>query len=105
MLENIEFNDLIELNSNVKNGEFDFNLLLKNIIKEKEKEHKKYCSMCGGGLEPNSVTNYTIMFGPEGFKKKASFCALDCMEFFIARLKEVKKLRNENKSEEINIEN
>ena len=101
LLETMDYNDLINLNHNIKKGEFDFNLLLKNSIKQRQKEHSKYCSVCGNDLEPNNITNYTLMFGPDDFKKKASFCALDCMEYFMLKLKGIK----ENKTEIKKIEN
>lgn len=102
LLETMEYHDLINLNNNIKEGNFDFNILLKQSLKQKEKDHKKYCSVCGNDLEPTSVTNYTLLFGPEDFKKKASFCALDCMEYFMIKLKDIKEnkiLNEENKVE------
>jgi hypothetical protein len=91
LLDGMEYNDLIFLNHDIKKGHFDFNVLLKQTLKNKEKEHIKYCSVCGNDLEPNSVTNYTLLFGPEDFKKRASFCALDCMEYFMVKLKGIKE--------------
>lgn len=93
ILQTMEHHDLVRLNQKIQKGNFDFNSILKDTIALKEKEHVKYCSVCGNDLDPNSTTNYTIMFGPEDFKKKASFCALDCMEFFISKLKGMNKSR------------
>ncbi len=101
LLETMGHHDLVSLRQNVQKGNFNFNTLLKNTITMKENENVKYCSMCGNDLEPQSTSNYTIMFGPEGFKKKASFCALDCMEFFVGKLKEIKN----NQKEEQHLEN
>jgi hypothetical protein len=96
LLDNMEYYDLINLNQNIKKGQFDFNVLLKQTLKNKEKEHIKYCSVCGNDLEPNNITNYTLIFGPDDFKKKASFCALDCMEYFMVKLKNIKENNLEN---------
>ena len=85
----MDYNDLTMLKNDIQTGSFDFNSLLKNTIKEKQKEHAKYCSVCGKELDPTE-NNFTIMFGPSDFKKKASFCALDCLEYFILKMKNVK---------------
>jgi hypothetical protein len=90
MLEKMDYDELLNLKARVDDGNLSFADLLKKTIQEKEKEHRKYCSVCGNDLDPNNTNNFTIMFGPEGFKKKASFCAFDCMEFFMTKLKQTK---------------
>ena len=58
-------------------------------IKKKLKEHEKICATCSNTLNFYKSNNYTIVFGPDDFKKKASFCGLDCLEYFIIKLKEM----------------
>ena len=64
--------------------------LLEEKIKKKLKEHEKVCAICSNSLNFYKSNNYTIIFGPDDFKKKASFCGLDCLEYFIIKLKEIK---------------
>ena len=90
ILENMNYEDLISMRNDVKKGSFDFNGILNETMSEKEKEHKKFCSVCGQDLDPYCSTSSTIIFGPRDFKKKASFCAIDCLEYFILRIKEMK---------------
>lgn len=98
LLESMDYNELKILNSDLKKGQFDFNNIVRQTLKSKEKEHSKYCSVCGNDLIPSN-NNYSIMFGPEDFKKRASFCALDCMEYFMLKLKNIKNGKVENNQE------
>jgi hypothetical protein len=36
-----------------------------------------------------------LIFGPKDFRKKASFCALDCLEYFIEKIKKEKKAKED----------
>ncbi|MGM5484376.1 MAG: hypothetical protein ACQEP1_00710 [Nanobdellota archaeon] len=89
ILNTMRHDDLLELKREVNEGRFDFNSLLEDTIRQKEKEHEKVCSMCGNGIKPQE-NNYTIMFGPDDFKKKATFCGQDCMSYFMDKMKEIK---------------
>lgn len=59
-------------------------------LKRKMREFDKTCAVCLSELRFYSTSNYTIVFGPDDFKKKASFCGLDCLQYFIDHLKRLK---------------
>lgn len=50
----------------------------------------RICSGCMGDMDPISINNYTIIFGPHDLRKKASFCGTDCLSHFIHQLKEMR---------------
>lgn len=67
--------------------------LIYSRINEFEKKHKhgeKVCPTCGSSVDENSP--YTLIFGPPDFKKKATFCALDCLDFFLQKVKTQNKI-------------
>jgi hypothetical protein len=48
---------------------------------------ERVCPTCGA-LISEATSKYTLVFGPEDFKKKALFDEIDCLSFFIDKLKE-----------------
>ena len=85
----LEHYELVRLKQQIKKGNIDILKEIKEKIKEHEKSHEKYCVTCSNELDLYNTNNYTIMFGPEDFKKKASFCGLDCLEYFLTSLKKM----------------
>ena len=69
---------------------------IKSVVFEKMQElsnSEKFCSTCFRELKN---AKYSLTFG-EKFKKKVSFCETDCMQYFIAHLKEFEEeIKNEN---------
>lgn len=49
-------------------------------------QEQKVCAVCGMGTNEG----FTLVFGPADFRKKATFCAMDCLEYFIQHLKGTK---------------
>ena len=94
-LSSLEHYELIKLKHEMENGNLDVEKEVQENIKEIEKKHSKFCTTCSNTLNLYNTNNYTIIFGPEDFRKKASFCGLDCLEYFLIKLKQMKK---ENKN-------
>lgn len=90
----LEYEELVRIKKDLKYGGIHLKKLIDEKIKEKELIHKKYCSTCNAEIEP-SKRSYTLLFGPEDFKKKTTFCALDCMEYFLKQLKDMEKIQGE----------
>jgi hypothetical protein len=89
-------------------GEEDLNLIKKDLeegniqrlVNEKLREHKeadwnKVCPICHSAISDDS---FVLIFGPKDLRKRASFCAVDCMEYFLQRIKE-QKVKNIRKLE------
>lgn len=91
-VEKLDYDELIKIKTDVETGSKHLRRLIDKKIKEKKNTHNTYCSYCNSEIDPDSVQNYTLLFGPEDFKKKASFCGLDCLKAFIRDL-EVMRLK------------
>ncbi len=86
----LDYNELMRFKNDLDSGALTLKRLLEAKIKNKLKEHEKICATCSNELNFYRTSNYTLIFGPDDFKKKASFCGLDCLEYFIIKLKNIK---------------
>jgi len=91
VVEMIDFNELVNMKRDIDKGGMEINQVLTQKIKEELKKHNVYCSICNVKIDPYSTSNFTLIFGPEDLKKKATFCALDCMEYFLKNLKDLRR--------------
>ena len=91
VVEVLDYNELMRFKGDLDSGAITLKKLLEDKIKKKLKEHEKICVTCSNGLNFYKPSNYTLVFGPDDFKKKASFCGLDCLEYFIIKLKDLKE--------------
>ena len=89
-ISSMDYHDLVELNEDLREGGHSTIKLVEQKIVEKEKTMGKSCAVCQSEIDPHSLNNYTILLGPEGLRRKASFCALDCLKFFITNLEKRK---------------
>lgn len=87
----MEYHDLVELHEDLREGGHSTRKLVEQRIVEKEKEMGRLCAVCNSEIDPHSTSNYTVLLGPEGLRRKASFCALDCLKFFISNLEKRKE--------------
>ncbi len=92
MIDSLEFNELVKMKKDVEAGGFHLKKFLEVKIKEQGKKHGHYCSNCTTKLKPESMNNFTLVFGPDDFRKKASFCGIDCLEYFLKELKKIRKV-------------
>ena len=92
----LDYNELMRFKSDLDSGAITVKKLLEEKIKRKLKEHEKICAICSSDINFYKSSNYTLVFGPDDFKKKASFCGIDCLEYFIAKLKDLKSNSKED---------
>ena len=59
--------------------------LVRKRLRQLKRAEQKICVTCGKIIEMHD-NSYTILIGPDGFQKRASFCALDCMDYFRKKL-------------------
>ncbi len=86
LVNNLDHFELLALKKDLIGGATATKKLIDDKIKENEKGREKFCAVCDRKLDQYS-TNYTILFGPDDFKKRASFCEIDCLEYFVSKLK------------------
>jgi len=90
-LSTLDHYELVRLEKEIEKGDLDVIKEIRGNIKDLEKRHSNSCTTCSNTLDPYNTNNYTIIFGPDDFRKKASFCGLDCLEYFLIKLKQMKK--------------
>ena len=90
-LDSLEHYELVKIKQDMDKGALDIVKSIQDKIKELERKHSKFCVTCSNTLNPYNNSNFTLMFGPEDFKKKASFCGPDCLVYFLTKLKQVQK--------------
>jgi len=83
--------ELNKLKKDIEEGGFELQRIIEEKIKHHESTHEKTCSVCYNDLGPFSVHNYTLVFGPDDFRKKASFCGMDCLQYFLDNLKNMRE--------------
>lgn len=87
LINTLDYEDLQQLKHELSTGSTELLQVIARRIEEKEKHHGSFCATCTSDIEPRSMHNYTLVFGPIDFRKKASFCAVDCLEYFLSNLK------------------
>jgi len=92
----LDYNELMRFKMDVDSGAVKLKKLLEDKIKRSLREHEKTCATCSSALNFYKASNYTLVFGPDDFKKKASFCGLDCLEYFIIKLKDLREKPKED---------
>ena len=90
-LSNLEHYELVMLKQQIEKGNLNIEKEIQEQIKQLEKRHSGSCATCTNALDPYNSNNYTVIFGPDDFRKKASFCGLDCLEYFLINLKQIKR--------------
>lgn len=90
-LGSLEHYELVQLKQGLDKGSLDMGKAIQERINEHEKKHAKFCATCSNTMDPYNTSNYTIVFGPDDFRKKASFCGLDCLEYFLIKIREIKQ--------------
>lgn len=89
-ISSIDYDDLVELNRDLKQGALNLQSLVEEKIIQKEKEMGKVCHACQSDMNASNG-NFTLLFGPEGLRRKANFCAMDCLKSFLTEMEERKR--------------
>lgn len=90
VVEILSYNELLKLNRDLT-PESEAKTIISKRIKEIESNGSKTCSACGNLINPYFTEEYSLVFGPADFKKKTSFCGIDCLEYFFVNLKKMSK--------------
>ncbi|MFC1752405.1 hypothetical protein ACFL96_03310 [Thermoproteota archaeon] len=88
VIEQLDLGELIKVRKDLQKGGGKICGIVDSKIKKELRKHSSYCCVCNSKVDPYSVSNFTLVFGPEDMKKKATFCAIDCLEYFIGNLKD-----------------
>jgi hypothetical protein len=92
-VDDIDYEDLVKIKNDLETGGQHIKKLVTEKIDEIEREEVKACATCGNPINPHYVDDYSLIFGRFDFKKRAYFCGLDCLSYFLEGLKEKEKSR------------
>lgn len=93
LLQSMQLEDLYRLEDELKGGARQLQQCIRSKINDMEHQHDMLCVSCGVGLQIQQVDHYTLVFGPHEFRKKASFCGIDCLNGFIRELEVIQHKR------------
>ncbi len=88
----IDEDELYKLKNDLQSGGITIKKLVEDKLKNLEIKKRGSCFTCGENLMELD-NSFTLLYGQEDFKKKVSFCAHDCLEYF---LNQIKKEKTEN---------
>jgi hypothetical protein len=91
LLEALSYEDLVLLKKDMDAQGLSAKNSIEVKLKKKMREFEKTCTVCSSELRFYNKSNYTLVFGPDDFKKKASFCGLDCVQYFLDHLKSINR--------------
>ena len=83
IIKSLSYEEIKALERDLNEGNIE--KLIKDRLLQFEKG-KRICPVCYKTIEEGDE-HYTLTFGPKDFKKKATFCGVDCLEFFISKVK------------------
>lgn len=86
MIAMLSYEQLKKLQRDLASGGGHLKILVDQKIEDIETSDRGVCAFCGTPLRSHDHP-YTLLFGPKDFRKKASFCGLDCMDSFSKNLR------------------
>ncbi len=97
VIDYLDSDELLRIKVDLEKGGIHLKDFVSIKLKERENLHRQICSNCQADIDPHSTSIYTLVFGPSDFKKKATFCGMDCLEYFLESIKEMKLKKNIDK--------
>ena len=96
----LNYEELIDLQRDLFGGGTTIRQVVSNRIKEVNDSQTRVCATCGSTVNLSLNHEYTLIFGPKDLKKRASFCAVDCLEYFFVQLKQISEKRLQSSNQE-----
>lgn len=86
MLGNLEYSELQKVKRDLDSGSLLIKHLVEKKIAEVETSDRSLCASCGSIMSKENSEIYTLLFGAQSVRKKASFCGTDCLHEFLGQL-------------------
>jgi hypothetical protein len=90
VIELLDYEELVRMKNDLVRGGDGIRMLVDNKIKEEIKKKNAFCAVCASKIEQDSSTRFELTFGQGEIERTVSFCAIDCLEYFLNELKKVK---------------
>ena len=91
LINNLSFEELTKIQHDLEIGGNHLKNLVKEKIREQELNKQGICVTCGTTID-KVKEHLTLLFGPTDLKQKANFCALDCLNYFLEKMKTITKI-------------
>lgn len=96
----LNYEELVDLQRDLFGGGTTIKQVVTNRIKEVNDSQTRVCATCGNTVNLSLNHEYTLIFGPKDLKKRATFCAVDCLEYFFVQLKQISEKRLQSSNQE-----
>ena len=96
----LNYEELVDLQRDLFGGGTTIKQVVNNRIKEVNDSQTRVCATCGNTVNLSQNHEYTLIFGPKDLKKRATFCAVDCLEYFFVQLKQISEKRLQSSKQE-----
>lgn len=87
----VGYDELLRIKDDLNKGGDSIRILVDNKIKDEIKKKNEFCTICAAKIEPESQTRFSLVLGSREMERKVSFCAIDCLEYFLTGLKKAKE--------------
>ncbi len=91
VIDEISYEELVKMRKDLENGGSHLKDFISSRIRDIEREEVKVCATCGTPINPHLMDDFSLTFGRYDFKKRAYFCGLDCLNYFVAGLNDKEK--------------
>lgn len=89
VLNKMTYDDLQEVRQELVAGKV--RTYIDRRLEKIEQRGMKSCPVCGGQVDISKKEHLALDFGSPDFRKRAHFDAIDCLEYFLARIKDQKR--------------
>ena len=83
IIKELSHEDVVRIKMDLEKGNID--KLINKRLEELSRNKITHCPVCSSPVKEGE--GFQLQFGPPGFRKKATFDGLDCLEYFSAKLK------------------
>ena len=91
VIEELSQDELLKLRFDLKHHSKHILRLIDKRLRFLETRGEHVCATCGKTINLEEDNAITLTFGPPDFKRRAYFCGIDCLEYFISELKRIEK--------------
>src|SRR3989338_7966634 len=91
LIEYLEYDELIKVRMDLEKGGVQVARLIDSKIEQEIRKYNIFCATCSEKLDLYHFNHFTLFFGPQDLQRRASFCALDCLEYFLKNLRQLQQ--------------
>lgn len=103
IISELGYDELRLLQKDVLEGNME--KLINTRLKDFQDKEATVCPVCGTHIVDPENSTLTLFFGPKDFRRKATFDATDCLEYFIQHIKNISKKKINIGEHDANIRN